>query len=79
MFIQPGVDPSKQRNNDERPQDEPKGHDRIGDERVEGLLGKVARVIQSVPLLAPGRERAKEHEGCSVEEEYGFVGVAGPG
>ena len=67
MAVQPTVHQPKRADDAKRPKHKPKRHDRIGNERVEGLFGKVAGVIQGVALLAPGGKCAEEHQGRCVK------------
>ncbi len=60
MAIEPPVDDTEDRDHRQRQQHETAGCDRVGNERVEGLVGKILGVIKGVTLLAKGRKPEKK-------------------
>ena len=62
MPAQPPVHQPEDRDDGKRQQDEVEGEDRVGDERVERLVGNVVRVIERIAFLPPCREAGEEDQ-----------------
>src|SRR6056297_866136 len=73
------VDQPENPDDHQREQDEIACKDRVGHERVEGLVGEVIGVIERIAALLPGREAREEDQRRGVKEKDRLVGVGGPG
>src|SRR5690606_41842085 len=75
MAVQPLVHHAKNPDQAKRQDDEIEGHDRIGNEGVEGLISEVIRVIKRVAALLKRREPREKDQCRRMEQKDRLIGI----